>query len=145
MPTLTNKITGDKGEIEVVKLIACPSCNKKLMLLPNSYPLYDVQCTACSFRAQVKTNNSKPKKEIFGATWDIIDKVLKSGYTVPPLIVNFKWVEQRKKRQIILFYPFIPRDKLRKRFTTIKKSGRRLWMFNYVDLDKLPSITLLKK
>lgn len=145
MVIVTNKITGDKGELEVVKLVKCPSCKRKLMLLPNSYPLYDVQCTACSFRAQVKTNNTSPKKEIFGATWGIIDKVLKSGFVVPPLIVNFKWVEKGKKRQKILFYPFIPRTHLKKRFTTIRKSKRELWMFNYINLDTLPYLELYKK
>jgi len=46
--------------------------------LPKNYPLYDVQCTGCLFRAQVKTNNSKPRLAIFGAGWDIISKVMKS-------------------------------------------------------------------
>ena len=66
---MSNKQTGNQGEQEVVDLIACPNCGKKLMLLPPNYPLYDVQCTACSFRAQIKTNNSKPKSEVFGAGW----------------------------------------------------------------------------
>ncbi|MDD4625024.1 MAG: DpnI domain-containing protein [Candidatus Paceibacterota bacterium] len=62
-----NKISGDIGEQEVIKLIVCPNCGKKLMGLPSNYPLYDIQCTACAFRAQIKTNNKKPAKEIFGA------------------------------------------------------------------------------
>lgn len=92
-----NKVSGDEGEKEVVKLVPCPNCKKSLMLLPQSYPLFDVQCTGCSFRAQVKTNNSKPKNTIFGAGWEIIDKVTKSGYLVPPLIANFKWKEGVEK------------------------------------------------
>ena len=59
MVIVSNKVTGDIGELEVIKLVACPNCNRKLMLLPKGYPLYDVQCTGCSFRAQVKTNQSK--------------------------------------------------------------------------------------
>ena len=62
-----NKKAGDEGEKEVLNLVACPHCKKSLMQLPPNYPLYDLQCTGCSFRAQVKTNNSKPKDEIFGA------------------------------------------------------------------------------
>ena len=62
-----NKIHGDNGEIDIINLILCPNCNKKLMLLPKNYPLYDIQCTACNFRAQVKTNHTKPKPIIFGA------------------------------------------------------------------------------
>lgn len=144
MVIITKKMTGDKGELDVIKLVKCPSCKKELMLLPNSFPLFDVQCTACSFRAQVKTNNTSPKKEIFGATWAVIDHVLKSGFPVPPLFANFKWTERGEKHQRILFYPFIPRAHLKKRFTTIKKSGRSLWMFNYINLDQLPVFVLYK-
>lgn len=61
---------------------------------PPNYPLYDVQCTGCSFRAQVKTNQSKPKAVVFGAGWQIMNKVLKSGYMTPPLFLNFKWSEK---------------------------------------------------
>lgn len=145
MVLVTNKVTGDEGEVEVMTLVQCPSCGRKLMLLPNSYPLYDVQCSACSFRAQVKTNNTKPKKEIFGATWAVVDHVLKAGFIVPPLFANFKWIEKGKKHQQIIFYPFIPRSNLKKRFTTIKKSGRSLWMFNYINLDTLPHMIVYEK
>lgn len=135
------KKSGSVGEQEIVGLVACPNCFKKLMLLPESYPLYDIQCTACSFRTQVKTNNSKPKNQIFGASWDIMDKVLKSGSITPPLIVNFKWNNQQEVR----FYPFVPKRNLKKRFTTIEKSGREIWMFNYIGIDKLPHFVLYKK
>jgi hypothetical protein len=139
-----NKISGDEGERDIVRLVPCPNCGKPLMILPPSYPLFDVQCTGCSFRAQVKTNHCKPKPLILGAGWEIIDKVIKSGYIVPPLVTNFKWQEKNEERQEIRFYPFIPKVNLRKRFTTIKKSGRKLWMFNYIGLDKLPYFTVYK-
>ena len=90
---MSNKESGEIGEKEVVKLVKCPNCAKKLMQLPNNYPLFDVQCTGCSFRAQIKTVNSKPKSVLFGAGWEIMYKVLKSGYMVPPTIINFKWEE----------------------------------------------------
>src|SRR3989338_8820488 len=100
MIVVTNKITGDKGELEVIKFVECPNCNRKLMLLPNSYPLFDVQCRGCFFRAQVKsTNGSKPHDVIRGAGWEIMNKVLKAGSLVPSLIVNFTWMEKGKKRQ----------------------------------------------
>src|SRR3989344_3765554 len=51
-----NKESGDAGEIEVVNLVPCPNCGKPLMSLPKNYPLYDIQCTGCLFRAQVITN-----------------------------------------------------------------------------------------
>src|SRR4051812_6279539 len=100
MITVSNKVTGDKGEVEVIDLIERPNCTRKLMLLPNSYPLYDVQCTGCFFRAQIKSSNgAKPRDIVRGAGWDIIYKVLKSGALVPPLITNSKWKEKGKKRQ----------------------------------------------
>lgn len=83
MKNLAKKVSGDLGEQEVVDLVPCPNCSKKLMKLPSNYPLYDVQCTGCSFRAQVKTNQNKPKNIIFGAGWQVMSKVLKSGFMVP--------------------------------------------------------------
>jgi len=128
---VNNKIVGDAGEIEVVNKINCPNCEKKLMLLPNSYPLYDIQCTACNFRVQVKSNNTKPKEIIRGAGWDIIEKVLKSGFLAPPLIVNFKWKERGVEKQEIRFYPFIKKADLIKYTANIVSRNRRYKMFNY--------------
>lgn len=139
---ITKKQAGDFGEKEVCDLIPCPNCGKSLMILPKNYPLNDVQCTGCNFRAQVKTNNSKPKKEIFGAGWSIMDKVLKSGYLVPPLIANFKWKEKGVDKQEILFYPFVPKKNLKKRLVKFNSARKPHWMFNYVELDKLPHFVL---
>jgi hypothetical protein len=142
---MNNKQAGDSGEIEVIELVPCPNCGKKLMTLPPNYPLYDIQCTGCSFRAQVKTNLSKPKKEIFGAGWQIMDKVLKSGFITPPLIVNFKWKEKNVKKQEIRFYPFIPKNNLEK--YKLSEGARRAnyWMFRYIGLDVLPYFKLYVK
>lgn len=140
-----SKKSGDLGEKEIVKLIACPNCKKELMLLPKNYPLYDLQCTGCSFRVQVKTNNSKPKPEIFGAGWEIMDKVLKSGFMVPPLMANFKWTEKGTKHQKIIFYPFIPKAHLKKRQLSPTAKRANYKMFNYVNLDKLPNFVLYEK
>ena len=142
---LNNKAAGDYGEEEVVKLIPCPNCKKPLMTLPKNYPLYDVQCTGCNFRAQVKTNKSKPKKEIFGAGWIIMDKVLKSGFTVPPLITNYKWNEKDINKHEIRFYPFIPKLNLKKRKLSETAKRKNHWMFNYVGLDSLPHFILFQK
>jgi DNA-directed RNA polymerase subunit RPC12/RpoP len=141
----SNKHVGDLGEQEVIRLILCPNCGKKLMNLPTGYPLYDVQCTGCSFRAQVKTNSSKPKSVIFGAGWDIMNKVLKSGFITPPLIANFKWIENRQDHQEIRFYPFVPKSHLKKHQLSPKARRANYWMFNYVGLDKVPYFTLYKK
>ncbi|RJO60122.1 hypothetical protein C4544_07240 [candidate division WS5 bacterium] len=140
-----NKKSGDDGELEVCKLVDCPNCGKELMLLPPNYPLYDIQCTGCSFRAQVKTNNSKPKTVVFGAGWQIMDKVLKSGFMVPSLFLNFKWEEKGVEKQEIRFYPFVPKKNLHK--YKLSETARRAnyWMFRYIGMDTLPYFEVYKK
>jgi DNA-directed RNA polymerase subunit RPC12/RpoP len=141
----SNRQSGDEGEKEVVKLVPCLNCNKDLMLLPSGYPLFDVQCTGCSFRAQVKTNKSKPKKEIFGAGWQIMEKVLKSGFITPPLIANFKWKDKTGSHQEIRFYPFVPKKNLKKYKLPEHARRANYWMFNYIGLDNLPCFVVYKK
>ena len=141
----TNREAGDKGEKEIIKLIPCPNCGKKLMTLPPGFPLYDIQCMRCLFRAQVKTNNSKPKPVIFGAGWDIISKVMKSGYMVPPLLTNFKWNDKEKNHQEIRFYPFIPKINLKMHQLSPKARRANYKMFNYIGIDEIPYFVLFKK
>ena len=137
-----NKQFGDAGEQEVIELVRCPNCGKELMLLPPNYPMCDVQCSGCTFRAQIKTNHSKPKAVIYGAGWEIMNKVLKSGYLVPPLITNFKWAEKGVERQEIRFYPFVPKKNFDK--YQLPETARRAnyWMFRYKELDALPYFIL---
>ena len=142
------QMIGETGENEVIELINCPYCSKELMLLPNNYPLCDIQCTACYFRAQVKTASSKPKNVIPGASYNIIDSATKSGLMMPPLIVNFKWKENEKEKRKIILYPFIPKENMKDSIRKIKKKDggiRKHRMFNYVNLDKLPSLTLFEE
>ncbi len=140
-----NRKAGDLGEKEVVRLVPCPNCKKPLMQLPANYPLYDLQCTGCAFRAQAKTNNSKPTDEIFGAGWEIMEKVLKSGFMIPPLLANFKWTENGMKRQRIIFYPFIPKSHLKKRQLSPNARRANYKMFNYVGLLDLPHFVVYEK
>src|SRR6056297_1089514 len=140
----SNKKWGDKGEQEVVDLVQCPNCGKVLLLLPPNYPRYDFQCTGCSFRAQVKTNRTKPKPIIFGAGWQIMEKVLKSGFMVPPLIANFRWQEQGQTKQEIRFYPFVPKENLKKYQLPPTARRANYWMFNYIGLDRLPYFVVYK-
>ncbi len=140
-----NKQFGDEGEREVVENVKCPNCGKQLMLLPPNYPMCDVQCSGCTFRAQIKTNNSKPKAIIFGAGWDVTEKTLKSGHMMPPLIANFKWSDEDGDHQEIRMYPFVPKKnlKMRQLSTTARRANYK--MFNYTGLDKLPFFVLLSK
>lgn len=139
-----NKQSGNDGEKDIIDKVFCPNCGKKLMLLPPNYPLYDVQCVGCSFRAQVKTNRSRPKSVVFGAGWDIMEKVLKSGFMVPPLFLNFNWVENEKEQNEVRFYPFVPKNNLHK--YTLSPTARRAnyRMFTYVGMDKLPYFVVFK-
>ena len=145
MKKINNKESGNSGEQEIVNLVPCPNCRKKLMKLPPNYPLYDVQCTGCSFRAQVKTNRSKPKSVVFGAGWQIMNKVLKSGFMTPPLFLNFKWLEKRISKQEIRFYPFVPKKNLSsyKLSSTARRANYE--MFTYVGMDKLPYFLAYEK
>ena len=137
--------SGNSGEQEIVNFVSCPNCGKRLMKLPPNYPLYDVQCTGCSFRAQVKTNQSKPKSVVFGAGWQIMNKVLKSGYMTPPLFLNFKWTERGEQKQEIRFYPFVPKKNLSN--YRLSETARRAnyEMFIYTGLDKLPYFIVYKR
>ena len=133
---------GDAGEKEIAKHAPCPNCGKQLKTFPKNYPLYDVQCEGCFFRAQVKSSESSPKSTVRGAGWDIINKVLKAGFLAPPLIVNFKWNEGKQKMSEILFFPFLTKEymddyKLGKEH---RQAGYR--MFNYARLKRLPHFRL---
>lgn len=140
----TNQESGKGGEKDIVNLVPCPNCSKKLMVLPANYPLYDVQCTGCLFRAQVKTNQCKPKAVLFGAGWQIMNKVLKSGYMTPPLFLNFKWVEDGKKKQEIRFYPFVPKKNLSNYRLSPEARRANYEMFTYVGMDRLPYFSVFK-
>ncbi|HEY5504334.1 MAG TPA: DpnI domain-containing protein [Sedimentisphaerales bacterium] len=133
---------GDSGETEIVENAPCPNCGKRLTELPRNYPLYDVQCEGCSFRAQVKTSNSASKSTVRGAGWDIIHKVLKAGFMSPPLIVNFNPPGREPE---ILFFPFVPRSCLTKYRLSKHHRQPRYAMFDYRGLDKLPHFRLAKQ
>jgi hypothetical protein len=141
----TRSVAGDLGEREVIKRVSCPNCGRSLVKLPPNYPMYDVQCSGCSFRAQVKTCNARPKDEIFGAGWEVMDKVLKAGFMAPPLLVNFRWVEKRSRRQQVIFYPFVPRSHIRKRVLSDRARRAGYQVFNYVALSSLPHMVLFEK
>lgn len=127
---------GTAGERWVTKRVRCPSCRSKLMLLPPGFPLFDVQCTRCVFRAQVKSNRCKPRDQIFGAGWEILDRSLRTGQLVPPLLVNYEWSDKAtgKERHEVWFYPFLTKANIRQQ----KLSKGAFKQFNYVGLDGAP-------
>ncbi len=138
-----NKLKGDEGEKEVREKVKCPNCGNRLVSLPSGFPMFDVQCSRCMFRAQIKTVNSSPRNSIFGAGWDIYEKVLKAGYLSPPLILNFKWKTKDGLCQEIRFYPFIARNNVEKYRLSSKAKRANYRMFKYVRLDQAKYYTLL--
>lgn len=140
-----SKHSGDTGELEVVNLAACPNCGSKLILLPPGFPLFDIQCTRCLFRAQIKTSNHKPTGTIRGAGWDIYEKVLKAGNLAPPLIVNYHWDDKEGEHHEIRFYPFIPKDNVQKYILSATARRANYRMFNYVGLKAIPFLILFPK
>ncbi len=136
-----NRHRGKKGEKQVVNLVRCPNCGKKLSLLPPGYPMYDLQCTACSFRAQVKTPSRSPKNQVLGASWDILHRVLRAGFMIPPLIINFTWGTGRGRKQIIRFYPFIPTRNIVP-YKVNSQGNASYKSFYYTGLDELPHFDL---
>src|SRR3989338_338174 len=138
---MNNQKSGNHGENEIIEKVPCPNCKKRLMLLPKNYPLVDVQCTNCIFRAQVKTINGKPKDTLLGAGWDIMSKTLKSGYLVPATFVNFKW----DYSQEIRFYPFIPHINLHNYQLSPTAKRANYKMFLYKGMNNLPYFVVFKK
>jgi hypothetical protein len=140
---------GKKGEAEVVALARCPNCRGDLMTLPEGYPLYDVQCRKCLFRAQVKTFASRPANVMYGSGWDILQKTMRSGHLVPPLIINCKWRHKGESHHAIRFYPLVPHANLKPRIAHIKgnttKKSRLHKMFNYIGMTSLPFMPLHEK
>ena len=129
---------GEQGEHYVIRHVPCPNCAKRLLSLPKNYPLYDLQCTGCSFRAQVKTVQSPPKDTILGAGWEILNKVLKSGFLVPPLFVYFKSVRAAGCNHEVRFYPFVPKTNIRPYTLSAKARRANYRMFLYTGLNALP-------
>ncbi|MCB1666037.1 MAG: hypothetical protein KDI28_09655, partial [Pseudomonadales bacterium] len=72
----------------------------------------------------------------------IMEKVLKSGFMIPPLFANFKYKNKGVECQTILFYPFIPKGNLKKRQLSATARRANYRMFNYKGLSKLPNFVV---
>jgi hypothetical protein len=128
-----------------VARVRCPNCKAKLFRLPPSFPMYDVQCSKCVFRAQVKSALCKPKSQIFGGGWSMMEKNTRTGQFVPPLIVNFRWRRPSGSAgQVVVFFPFLTKDNLKPRVRSESGSHPGYKEFNYVNLldDQVPKIVL---
>jgi hypothetical protein len=139
-----NRARGAAGEKFICANVPCPNCGRPLQLLPPGYPLYDVQCSGCVFRAQVKTNVSRHRDQVFGAGYSVLEHYIKSGQLIPPLLMYFRWKEGRRWRKQVHFFPFLTRRNIRPRTRSDSGSHPGYREFNYVGLadDNLPQALL---
>lgn len=61
------------------------------------------------------------------------------------MIANFKWKDKTGVHQEIRFYPFVPKKNLKKYKLPEHARRANYWMFNYIDLDRLPFFVVYKK
>lgn len=140
------KIIGDLGEEFVASRAPCPACGKSLTALPEGYPLFDLQCSACTFRCQVKATGKKPQNRIPGAGWAIFNAALRAGQQVPPLIYVANVGSTDGTPPSVRFFPFIPRSHLEKRQPFADGHKRATYLqFTYTKMDRLPSFVLNAK
>jgi hypothetical protein len=133
---------GEKGVIDIARRVDCPNCGEVMRPIPKNHPLFNIQCTCCSFRAHVKTSTQPPKSVLAGAGWDILTSVLKCGYMVPPLIANHSWTQDGVEKREVRFFPFIPKANLKPRSLSQSHRQPGYKMFDYVGLDRLPHLKM---
>jgi hypothetical protein len=141
----TNAAGGAEAERFVVERIVCPSCQRALRTLPPGYPLYDVKCTHCLLRAQVKRVLASPRDRIRGASWDVISHHVKTGHPIPPLFACFGWRRDESEPGEVWFFPFIPVRNIQMRTLSERHQtpGRR--MTEYVEMRTLPHMVVFER
>ena len=130
---------GEQAEAFVVASISCPSCGKELQMLPRGYPLFDVQCSRCLFRAQVKRVQEKPRSRLRGGSWNVVNLYLRTGHLLPPMFVCFAWPRTSPVPGVVYFFPFVPRTSVVKRVLSerhLTDAGRA--MVEYQGMLDLP-------
>lgn len=139
--------SGQTGERDVVRLVRCPNCDSKLMRLPPQFPIYDIQCTRCLFRAQVKSVAGKPRDELFGGGYAIRERYKRTGGLPAPLIANFHWKERGVMRREVYFFPFLTDANIRRRRRSAESAHPGYREFNYFGLlgDQVARVRLLPK
>jgi hypothetical protein len=130
---------GDEAERYVVERVPCPSCGCGLRQLPPGYPLFDVQCSRCLFRAQVKRVQEKPRSRLRGGSWNVVSTYLRTGQLLPPMFVCFEWPRSRAEPGSVYFFPLVPAKNVGKRVLSERhKTDAGRAMAEYRDMLSLP-------
>jgi len=130
--------SGVEAEQFVVANVPCPSCGSQLRALPTGYPLYDVECSRCLLRAQVKRVLAKPRDRIRGATWDVMSHHFKTGHPIPPMFACFGWPSSAEEPDTVWFFPLIPIAHVEKRVLSERHSTPGRKMTEYVRMRSVP-------
>jgi hypothetical protein len=129
---------GAQAERFVVQYLSCQSCGSSLRELPVGYPLFDVECVRCLFRAQVKRVKAGPRDRLRGGSFDLVSHHLKTGHLLPPLFVCFGWETGAATPGEVWFFPLVPAKNVKARILSERHStpGRR--MAEFVGMRALP-------
>lgn len=141
--TISNTESGERAVEFVLTQIKCPYCEKALIDLPRATPVYDVACSRCEFRAQVKSVETPRRKRIRGASARPLAGLRWAGKSSPPLIVVWGWDGKNRSAEQVTLYPLVPWRHVRERALPDKHAtmAGRL-MVDYHDLDLLPYFAL---
>lgn len=127
-----------------MEFVSCPSCGKPLRQLPPGYPLFDVHCVACLFRAQVKRVQEGPRSRLRGASWSVVSLYLRTGQLLPSMLVCFDWPSGKARPGTVYFFPFVPARNVKRRLLTRQhKTDPGRAMAEYVGMLELPHQILL--
>ena len=133
---------GFEAEAFVIENVPCPSCGHELRALHPGFPLYDVDCSRCLFRAQVKRILAPPRNRIRGASWDVLHHHLRTGQLIPPIFACFGWKTGAPAPQVIYFFPFIPATHISRRVLSENHATPGRKMTEYERMLELPKMVV---
>ena len=107
--------------------------------LAPGYPLFDVQCSRCLFRAQVKRVQERPRNRLRGGSWNVVNTYLRTGQLLPPMFVCFDWPRSELEPGSVYFFPLVPARNVSKRvLSEAHKTDAGRAMVEYREMLSLP-------
>jgi|ERR1039458_3979989 hypothetical protein len=140
---ISNTESGERAVEFVLAQVKCPYCGKTLIDLPRATPVYDVACSRCEFRAQVKSVETRKRSRIRGASARPLAGLRLAGKLSPPLSVVWEWDGTVRSAAEISLFPLVPWSHLHERAPPANHAmmpGRL--MVDYHDLQLLPHFEL---